>query len=148
MEQNNVSVSMTTHNILPDCPRHGPGGHTLAVLHVEPAPELRVPVKLDGAGVVAQVARPPRTRHRQRVGRVVHGVRAEAPHLGIYTFISTYLHIYSKYLHSYIYLSTYLLTVMCRTAVSSRQIGQYVNRHLCKIILKVNGGKVAIIPRQ
>ena len=79
MEQNNVSVSITRHTILPDCPRHGPGGHALPVLHVEPAPELRVRVKLDGAGVVAQVARPPRPRHGQRVGRVVHGVRAEAP---------------------------------------------------------------------
>ena len=76
---------MNTHNILPDCPRHGPGGHTLAVLHVEPAPELRVPVKLDGAGVSAQVARPPRPRHGQGVGSVEHGVRAEAPHLDTHT---------------------------------------------------------------
>ena len=31
-----------------------PGGHALVELHVEPPPQLRVMVKLDGAGVVAQ----------------------------------------------------------------------------------------------
>ena len=33
----------------------------------------------------AQGARP---RHGQRVGGVVHGVRAEAPHLDIYTVVA------------------------------------------------------------
>ena len=57
--------------------------------HVSPVPELRVPVKLDGAGVAPQVARPPRPRHGQRVGSVEHGVRAEAPHLDTHTVMST-----------------------------------------------------------
>ena len=59
--------------------RYCPGRYTIFVLHVQPAPELCIPVKLDGAGVVAQKPQPASLSHGQRVGRVVHGVRAEAP---------------------------------------------------------------------
>ena len=38
--------------------------------------------------MVTQEAQRARTRHGQRVGRVVHGVRTEASHLDIYTVLS------------------------------------------------------------
>ena len=60
-----------------------PGGHALVELHVEPPPQLRVAVKLDGAGVVAQEPQLPLPCHGEGVSGVEHRVWTQSPHCDV-----------------------------------------------------------------
>ena len=76
---NNLHYLHSLRNVNANCP----GGDTPTVLHVPPAPELRVFVKLDGAGVVAQEPQPPLPCHGEGVGGVEHRVWTQSPHCDV-----------------------------------------------------------------